>query len=128
MIEVMSQYGLRVWKKTGTTFWDLATALRMGQTVILDIQAWRDDVNVPWKDRWEDGHYVVLVGMDRRNFYFMDPSTASGYTYIPAAELMERWRDYEYENGQRVEYHQMAIFAEGKDAWSDYPRKLIPIE
>lgn len=59
--------------------------------VLLAIQAWMTPP-VDWKT-FEEGHYVVAVGYDAENFYFMDPSTLGHYTYIPIPEFLERWHD-----------------------------------
>lgn len=60
--------------------------------LIILIQAWPSH-SVDWATDIEDGHYVVAVGYDAQNFYFMDPSTLGHYTYIPAAEFPDRWHD-----------------------------------
>ncbi len=57
--------GLDATLRTGMTLQDLRNALRLGQTVILDIQAWKDSDGpiVDWKDVWNEGHYVALIGI-----------------------------------------------------------------
>ena len=94
--------------------------------MILDIQAWPDKDPTPddWSDNWEDGHYVVLVGMDQDFLYLMDPSTHMGYGYIPRAELAGRWHDYETEQGKRREYRRMGIFISGKEHLPGFPAPL----
>lgn len=69
--------------------------LGLGKLVIVQLQAWRDGERkaLPWRQIWDDGHYVVLVGLDDGFAYFMDPSTSGAYTYVPLGELMERWHD-----------------------------------
>jgi len=73
----------------------LRALLDGGRLVILELQAWRDDEGpmLPWSETWDDGHYVVLVGLDETFAYFMDPSTRGAYTYLPLVELLERWHD-----------------------------------
>jgi predicted double-glycine peptidase len=112
---VATRFGLTSQVKTGMTLSDLRGALARGATVILDIQAWRDPGGGPpaWRDRWEDGHYVVLIGMDERRAYVMDPSTAGGYGWIPLAELEDRWHDYEDRGGRRVEWVRAGIVLQG---------------
>jgi len=67
--------------------------------VIIALQAWSgEDEKLPWRDRWEDGHYVVVIGFGdgedgRKRVFFMDPSTLGNYTYVPEDEFMERWHD-----------------------------------
>lgn len=62
--------------------------------VIVAIQAWSDKNDTKdWKDRWDDGHYVVVIGYNDENYYFMDPSTLGNYTYIEKSEFLDRWHD-----------------------------------
>lgn len=109
----LSQLGLQAALRENMTLDDLRAALRRGDSVILDIQAWRNDEDTPWSQRWEDGHYVVLAGMDEHYAYLMDPSTEGRYTYLPLSELLERWHDYEDRGGQVRRYYQAGIVAHG---------------
>lgn len=62
--------------------------------IIVAIQAWSDkNETKDWRDRWADGHYVVVIGYDDKNYYFMDPSTLGKYTYIEKTEFLDRWHD-----------------------------------
>jgi predicted double-glycine peptidase len=72
----------------------LQQAVDRGEPPIVDLQAWRDR-DRPWRETWDAGHYVVLVGYDAERLFVMDPSvlTPGGYAYLPAAELDERWHD-----------------------------------
>lgn len=85
-------HGFQVLVRKGLSFADLKTFLDHGQPVICLIQAWGDDPE-KYASAWDDGHYVVAVGYDSGNFYFMDPSTLGSYTYIPSAEFQSRWHD-----------------------------------
>ena len=105
--------GLKAEVKEGMTLGELRAALGRGDSVILDIQAWREDQDTPWSQRWEDGHYTVLIGMDEHYAYLMDPSTPERYTYLPLAELLDRWHDYEDRDGQIRRYRHMGILAHG---------------
>jgi predicted double-glycine peptidase len=84
--------GCSVQVKTGASLGDLKKWLNSRQPVICLIQAWPDR-QVKYADDWEDGHYVVAVGYDAKNIYFMDPSTLGNYTYIPIPQFLERWHD-----------------------------------
>jgi hypothetical protein len=91
--------GLRADLRSGdaVTLADLEHAVDAGEPTIVDLQAWQDVPRVrdlkPWATDWDDGHYIVLVGYDADDFYFMDPSTAGHYTYIPKAQFFDRWHD-----------------------------------
>lgn len=70
----------------------LKALIDRGKPVICLIQAWPER-KVDYATDWEDGHYVVAIGYDSANFYFMDPSTLGNYTYIPIKEFLTRWHD-----------------------------------
>jgi predicted double-glycine peptidase len=114
IVSVASAYGLRATLRQGVTVADLRAALERREPVIVDLQAWTDDPShVRWRDAWEDGHYVVAIGLDADRLYVMDPSTAGRYAFVPLSELLDRWHDYETVAGRRVEYRRMAIFFTG---------------
>jgi predicted double-glycine peptidase len=79
-----------------------ATADCKPETVILDVQAWGSD-EPDYSEQWDDGHYVVLIGMDDTNVYIMDPdatdtTTDKAYAFFPINDpkkgLEARWHDY----------------------------------
>ena len=80
--------------------------------MILDLQAWRDKP-IAWRDDWDDGHYIVLVAIDGDRVYAMDPSADSGFSWLPVAELEERWHDFELQGGGRRNLQHMAVFVSG---------------
>lgn len=71
----------------------LEELLDQKQPVIVLIQAWSEKATIDYSKDWEDGHYVVAIGYDANNIYFMDPSTLGHYTYIPVQEFEARWHD-----------------------------------
>jgi Peptidase_C39 like family len=94
------------------TIADLERAIDARQPPIVDLQAWSDD-DTPWRDVWDAGHYVVMVGYDAHRLFFMDPGTLTPgpYAYLPRSELDERWHDLAGAHDDRVE--RMAIFVRG---------------
>jgi predicted double-glycine peptidase len=91
---------------------DLLRSLDRGEPVIVNLQAWQD-VRRDWATDWIDGHYAVLTGRDRDNFYFMDPSTGRHYAFVPRAEFRDRWHDVLGKNEKR---QHMAIFVRSRNA------------
>lgn len=130
IVKVAREFGLKAAWKHRLNLEAIESALKKGETVILDIQAWRDEASepVPWKDTWEDGHYVVLIAMDQDNVYVMDPAVASGYGYMPKQELMDRWHDYEDRGGMVRRYHHLAIFIRGKNSLKGFPTPLTRLQ
>jgi ABC-type bacteriocin/lantibiotic exporter with double-glycine peptidase domain len=98
IIKCAESYGLIMLSETGMTVDQLKSLIDDSKPVILAIQAWREDPDSSWAEDWEDGHYVVAVGYDASNIYFMDPSTFGNYTYIPLDEFLTRWHDKSKKN------------------------------
>lgn len=89
-------FGLQAELEQGMTLVRLRALVEQRKLVILDVQAWPDDGRKQaWSERWDDGHYVVLIGLDDRFAYLMDPSVEGSYAYVPLRELVERWHDFE---------------------------------
>ncbi|MBI3552328.1 MAG: C39 family peptidase [Elusimicrobia bacterium] len=127
-------YGLKAGLSENMRLDDLRDALERGDTVIVDLQAWRDKKAKPlkWADDWDDGHYVVLSAMDAQYAYFMDPSAEGAYAYLPLTELLERWHDFEDRNGPIQRYRRLGVVIRGEPRKSSRPRgrpaKLIRME
>jgi uncharacterized protein len=116
ILRVAREFGLTADLREGLFLVDLEKALAEGDSVIVDLQAWRERTDLPWSETWDDGHYMVLLGMDAANLYFEDPSLLGARGVIPRAEFVERWHDYEgaepLDPGDRRYVH-MAIFLKG---------------
>jgi predicted double-glycine peptidase len=104
---------------------DLERAVDARQPPILDLQAWRDH-DAPWRETWDAGHYVVMVGYDDERVFFADPSTTTphGYVFLPRGELEERWHDLTGDHDQPAKH--MTIFVRGERAWT--PSAPLPAE
>lgn len=87
--------------KQDMTVDDLKTCIKEGKPVMVLIQAWEGVEDFNYSDYWEDGHFVIAIGYDDNNLYFMDPSYCGNYTYIPIEEFVTRWHDYD-EDSQYV--------------------------
>lgn len=110
------ELGLTAELGEGLELADLERALADGTAVIVDLQAWRDSADVPWTETWDDGHYMVLLGLDAANLYFEDPSLLGARGVIPRAEFVDRWHDYEGDpplDPTDRKYVRMAIFLKG---------------
>jgi len=116
ILRVAREFGLTVDLREGLGLADLERGLADGDSVIVDLQAWRERTDVPWSETWDDGHYMVLLGLDAVNLYFEDPSLLGARGVIPRAEFVERWHDYEGSeplDPSDRRYVHMAIFIRG---------------
>lgn len=101
--EVSKEKGLNVLVHLNMTLNELKQTLDNKRPVICAIQAWAEDKeNTNYKDDWKDGHYVIAIGYDNKNIYFMDPATLGNYTYIPITEFLDRWHDIDEDNNEVV--------------------------
>jgi len=124
IVRVAREYGLAAELREGLSLDDLEAALAAGTTIIVDLQAWRERTDAPWTETWDDGHYMVLLGMDGESLYFEDPSLLGARGVIPRAEFVDRWHDYEGEpplDPTDRKYVRMAMFIRG-----DRPPRVGP--
>jgi predicted double-glycine peptidase len=118
MAEFLAQNGIVAHYRHGdVTTHDLELAVDARQPPIVDLQAWRDQ-DTPWRETWDAGHYVMMVGYDADRLFFADPSTLTpeGYGYMPRGELEERWHDLAGSDNRKLQ--RMAIFAQGSRPWT----------
>src|SRR5512138_204924 len=130
ILRVAREFGLTADLREGLELADLERALADGLSVIVDLQAWRERSDVPWSETWDDGHYMVLLGMDAANLYFEDPSLLGARGVIPRAEFVERWHDYEGAeplDPTDRKYVHMAIFLRGAQAPPARPTAFEPV-
>lgn len=116
------QQGFNVQIKKNMTVAELSAQIDKRRPVICLIQAWPDKP-VNFANDWDDGHYVVAVGYDDKNFYFMDPSTLGNYTYIPRKEFERRWHDVQKD---------IKLVHFGMTIWKDKPsydsQQAVPLK
>jgi predicted double-glycine peptidase len=122
------RFGLSADARTGLALADLDRELSRGGVVIVALQAWATSAVANWRTHWEDGHYVVLVGLDTDRVYVMDPSIRTGYGYLSRDQFTERWHDYDRQDGRRVVYDRLGIVIRGEKRLARYPADPAPVE
>jgi len=130
IVRVAREFGLTADLREGLELSDLERALAGGTTVIVDLQAWRDRTDIPWTESWDDGHYMILLGMDAANLYFEDPSLLGVRRTIPRAEFVDRWHDYEGDPPLDLadrRYVHAAIFIKGGTPAPDRSAAFEPV-
>ncbi len=122
------RYGLQADARVGLSFDDLDRGLSRGDVVIVALQAWATKPVTDWRTNWEDGHYVVVVGLSRDRVYLMDPSVRTGYGYLTRDQFLQRWHDYDLDRGRRITFERLGIVLRGEPRLARYPAEPIPIE
>lgn len=92
IIKFLKGKGLEVELHKGMLLSDLQSFIDQETPVIVVIQAWAEKPQ-DYEKNWDNGHYVVAIGYDDNNVYFMDPSLLGNYAYIPIDEFVKRWHD-----------------------------------
>jgi uncharacterized protein len=101
--------GYHVFFKQELTLEDLKRFLDNEHPVLVALQAWSEQKNVDYADKWNSGHYLLLIGYNAKNFYFMDPSMVGKYGYIPIEEFFERFHDTDGEDDEVLNQFGMLI-------------------
>ena len=118
MLSFAQELGLEAELKIKQTLDEVEEKLMMGTPSFSIFRHAAEDrrlaLNPDWENRWEDGHYAVLVAYDDRNLYFMDIHPCSLSAFVPRREFLARWHDYEVRDGARVENFQLALYIKGK--------------
>jgi predicted double-glycine peptidase len=128
LVAAARRFGLLAEARTALELDDLKNELSRGAVVIVALQAWATGAVADWRSHWEDGHYVVVVGVSDERVYFMDPSVRTGYAYLPRAEFVDRWHDYDVEAGRKVVWNRLGIVIRGGAGMGRYPADPTPVQ
>jgi predicted double-glycine peptidase len=128
IVRFAREHGLEVDVFENMTLERLRESVEAGYPVVVAIQAWGDHPE-KYAEGWDDGHYSIVIGLDRQRVYLMDPSTIGNYTYIPVDQFMERWHDY-YLDGEnrRINLIHFGMVFRPKAGPAFQPSKLRPLE
>jgi predicted double-glycine peptidase len=91
LAEVAQHRGLEAIPCIGLRMADLEREIQAGHPVIILNQTRYADSPVPWCDEWENGHYLVVIGIDARFVYVEDPVLVGRRGKIPRREFEARW-------------------------------------
>ncbi len=110
LIRVAESYGFQV--KSGT-HWSLNQVKQYvddGTPVIVLLQAWADRYMTldDWRRDWDDGHYAIIIGLNKDVLLFEDPATIRR-TWLREREFMARWHDMDPKTGEKYEHFGMVL-------------------
>lgn len=110
MIRVARQFGFEV--KSGTQ-WSLNQVKQYvdaGTPVIVLLQAWSDRYMTldDWRRDWDDGHYAIIIGLNKDVLLFEDPATIRR-TWLREREFLARWHDVNPKTGEKYEHFGMVL-------------------
>jgi uncharacterized protein len=128
IVRVARAHGLTASWREHLRLSDVRRYLGQGYSIIVELQAWRGPASKaqPWRKVEDDGHYVVLMGMDRKNAYFMDPAVAGKYAYVPLKELRERWHGWlNFKDGGYRRLRSLGVLIHGPRGERPDPRDIL---
>lgn len=104
MIAVAEKKGFAVQAGTNWTLDDVKRHLDEGRPVIVAMQAWaeRPLTTKQWRENYDDGHYVVIIGYDGPVLYFEDPASFHR-TWLKEQEFVARWHDVDAVTGEKLQ-------------------------
>ena len=104
--------GFKATAKERLTLDDVERFTAKGNPVIALAQVWRSHKNsaTPVADEWDNGHYVVVLGVDKDYVYFQDPYVRMSKAFVPRKSFEEHWH---HAMGGRDLVH-LGIFIEGE--------------
>lgn len=114
IIAVSERKGFHVEARENWTLDELKHHLDQGRPVIVAMQAWaeRQLTMKEWRENYDDGHYVVVVGYDGPIWYFEDPASYHRI-WLQEKEFVARWHDVDPVTGVRLQRVGIALL--GKD-------------
>lgn len=95
IVRTARELGFEAEVKENLTIEDLEKSTKEGTPVIVLGQAWRsrDEVEKAVTEDWEDGHYVVILAVDKDYVYWEDPYVRMGKGFIPRQTFEEYWHN-----------------------------------
>ena len=95
IVRVARILGLKAELHENVSLSELHEALKRGESVIVCGQAWRsrEDSDRSVQEDWEDGHYIVVLGMDERYVYYQDPFIKRGKGFITHRKFEQSWHN-----------------------------------
>jgi predicted double-glycine peptidase len=110
MIRVARQYGFEVMSGTQWSLNQVKQYVDAGTPVIVLLQAWADHymTHDDWRRDWDNGHYAIVIGLNKDVLLFEDPATIRR-TWLREREFLARWHDINLKTGEKFEHFGMVL-------------------
>ncbi len=125
IISFARKQGFQVFAKCGVSLETVKRYIGEKHPVIVLVQAWAERYMTPeaWKEDYDDGHYVIVIGFENGIVIFEDPSTISiRRTWMREEEFIVRWHDMDPRTQVKLEHFAMVLL--GKKPASKTPQHL----
>jgi len=116
IVRVARELGFAAELKKNLTVNDVERATNAGHPVIVLGQAWRSrgHSDAAAEDVWADGHYFIVLAVDRDHVYFEDPYMRMGKGFMPRAAFDALWHNVMGGDLAKPRQMRMGIFIRGE--------------
>jgi len=113
LIATAEKYGFEVVASSGVSLETVKDYVDQDQPVIVLVQAWAERYMTleDWRQDYDDGHYVIVIGHSGGIIVFEDPSSFRK-TWLMEEEFLARWHDLDPRTGEK--HDQFALVLLGK--------------
>jgi len=127
LVRAARALGLRPKVVEGTSLDVMRLALATGVPPILDVQLWDSAVVGPgsWRDRCEDGHFVVLGGVSDGTAWLVDPSKGR-WAWSSTDDLLLAWHDRPWPGEPCVRRVAVLVSGDARRPGASGPRVASP--
>lgn len=110
MITTARRYGFEVGHGTQWSLNQVKQYVAAGIPVIVLLQAWADRYMTidDWRRDWNDGHYAIVIGVNKDVLLFEDPASIRR-TWLREREFLARWHDMDPKTGEKYEHFGMVL-------------------
>ena len=110
MIAAAQSYDFEVKSGTQWSLNQLKQYVDAGTPVIVLLQAWADRYMAldDWRRDWDNGHYAIVIGVNKDVLLFEDPATIRR-TWLREREFLARWHDMDTKTGEKYEHFGMVL-------------------
>jgi ABC-type bacteriocin/lantibiotic exporter with double-glycine peptidase domain len=110
MVLVAQRHGFQVKAACGWTLPEVKRTVNGGDPVIVLLQAWTDRYMTieAWRNDYEDGHYAIVIGFEKRVILFEDPASFRR-TWLSERDFMARWHDRDTKTNEILEHFGMVL-------------------
>jgi predicted double-glycine peptidase len=110
MIAAAQSYDFEVKSGTQWSLNQLKQYVDAGTPVIVLLQAWADRYMTldDWRRDWDNGHYAIVIGVNKDVLLFEDPATIRR-TWLREREFLARWHDMDTKTSEKYEHFGMVL-------------------
>jgi len=113
IVATLDHYGLEAEKHSDVSLEALFELVDRKYAIIACYQAWGYPDKGDYVDLWEDGHYGIVIGYNKKLIFIEDPSIYDAVGYMTHEDFLERWHDVD---GEGEQYKNTIIVARGQKA------------